>query len=108
YWSGKYADALSYYEKGLTEASASSDRTTTVRLRLAKGIALQDLGRLQEARAELEAALAAATEGGIMNDALLSRAHRALLLLYAWAGPLDLAHEHGMKAIAHAEAAGQR
>jgi predicted ATPase/DNA-binding CsgD family transcriptional regulator len=108
YWSGKYADALSYYEKGLTEASASSDRTTTVRLRLAKGIALQDLGRLEEARAELEAALATATEGGIMNDALLSRAHRALLLLYAWAGPLDLAHEHGMRAIAHAEAAGQR
>ena len=108
YWSGKYADALSYYEKGLTEASASSDRTTTVRLRLAKGIALQELGRLPEARAELEAALETATEGGIMNDALLSRAHRSLLLLYAWAGPLDLAHEHGMKAIAHAEAAGQR
>ena len=31
-------------------------------------------------------------EGGIRNDALLSRAHRALLLLYAWAGPLDVAH----------------
>ena len=108
YWSGKYADALAHYETGLSEASASSDRTTTVRLRLAKGIAFQDLGRLKEAQAELEAALASATEGGIRNDALLSRAHRSLLLLYAWAGPLDLAHEHGMKAIAHAEAAGQR
>src|SRR5215210_1989551 len=108
YWSGKYAVALAHYEVGLSEASTSRDRTTTVRLRLAKGIALQDLGRLQEARAELEAALATAEEGGIRNDALLSRAHRALLLLYAWAGPLDLAHEHGMKAIAHAESAGQR
>jgi predicted ATPase/DNA-binding CsgD family transcriptional regulator len=108
YWSGKYADALEHYEAGLSEASSSSDRSTTVRLRLAKGIALQDLGRLKEAQAEVEAALASAAEGGISNDSLLSRAHRALLLLYAWAGPLDLAHEHGMKAIAHAEAAGQR
>ena len=108
YWSGKYADALAHYEAGLSEASASSDRSTTVRLRLAKGIALQDLGRLKEAQTEVEAALASAVEGGIRNDSLLSRAHRALLLLYAWAGPLDLAHEHGMKAIAHAEAAGQR
>jgi DNA-binding CsgD family transcriptional regulator/tetratricopeptide (TPR) repeat protein len=108
YWSGRYAEALAHYEAGLVEASASSDRSTTVRLRLAKGIALQDLGRLKEAQAEVEAALASAKEGGVRNDALLSRAHRALLLLYAWAGPLDLAREHGMQAIAHAEAAGQR
>ena len=31
--------------------------------------------------------------------ASVSRTHRALLLLYAWAGPLELAREHGMKAI---------
>ena len=108
YWSGRYAEALAHYEAGLQEASASSDISTTVRLRLAKGIALQDLGRLLEAQAEVESALASAVEGGMSNDALLSRAHRALLLLYVWAGPLDLAREHGAKAIAHAEAAGQR
>ncbi|MFL5583751.1 MAG: helix-turn-helix transcriptional regulator [Gemmatimonadaceae bacterium] len=107
YWSGKYAEALSHYEAGLAE-SESADPTTTVRLRLAKGIVLQDLGRLQEAQTEVEHALAAAVAGGVQNDALLSRAHRALLLLYAWTGPLDLAREHGTKAIAHAEAAGQR
>jgi len=108
YWSGRYAEALAHYEAGLQEASTSSDLSTIVRLRLAKGIALQDLGRLLEAQAEVEAALASAAEGGMRNDALLSRTHRALLLLYAWAGPLELAREHGMKAIAHAEAAGQR
>ncbi|MFL5611237.1 MAG: helix-turn-helix transcriptional regulator [Gemmatimonadaceae bacterium] len=107
YWSGKYAEALSHYEAGLAE-SESADPTTAVRLRLAKGIVLQDLGRLQEAQTEVEHALAAAVAGGVRNDALLSRAHRALLLLYAWTGPLDLAREHGIKAIAHAEAAGQR
>jgi DNA-binding CsgD family transcriptional regulator/tetratricopeptide (TPR) repeat protein len=107
YWSGKYSDALAHYEAGLAEAD-STDPATTVRLRLAKGIVLQDLGRLKEAQAEVERALAAAAGDKVENAALLSRAHRALLLLYAWTGPLDLAREHGMQAIAHAETAGQR
>jgi DNA-binding CsgD family transcriptional regulator len=106
YWSGKYADALSHYEAGLAEAKDAAP-ATTVRLRLAKGIALQDLGRLAEAQAEVEKALASAAAIGVENDALLSRAHRALLLLYTWTGPLELALEHGFQAIAHAEAAGQ-
>jgi len=107
YWSGKYSDALAHYEAGLAEGD-STDPATTVRLRLAKGIVLQDLGRLKEAQAEVERALASAAGEGVENAALLSRAHRALLLLYAWTGPLDLAREHGMQAIAHAETAGQR
>lgn len=107
YWSGRYADALSHYEAGLSQGD-SSDATTSVRLRLAKGIVLQDLGRLQEAQAEVEKALSTAAASGVENDSLLSRAHRALLLLYAWTGPLELAREHGSKAIVHAEAAGQR
>ena len=107
YWSGKYADALSHYDAGLAEVE-HVDPATTVRLRLAKGIVLQDLGRLEEAQAEVESALELAATSGIENDSLLSRAHRALLLLYAWTGPLELAREHGTKAIAHAESARQR
>jgi DNA-binding CsgD family transcriptional regulator len=108
YWSGRYADALAHYEAGLASASASGDRATTARLRLAKGVALQDLGRLKDAQAEVEAALASAADGGTPNHSLLSRAHRALLLLYTWTGPLDLAREHGTQAIAHAETARER
>jgi len=108
YWSGKYADALSHYEAGLSHASASEDRATIARLRLAKGVALQDLGRLKEAQVEVESALASAGDGGTHNESLLSRAHRALLLLYTWTGPLDLAREHGRQAIAHAETARER
>jgi len=107
YWSGKHTEALTHYERGLAELDGA-DPTTTIRLKLAKGIALQDLGRLQEAQAEVESALATAAASDIRNDGLLSRAHRALLLLYCWTGPLDLARAHGMKAIAHAEASGQR
>ena len=106
YWSGKYAEALSHYELGLAEADSAMP-ATTVRLRLAKGIALQDLGRLKEAQAEVESALESAAAGGVENDSLLSRAHRALLLLYTWTGPFDTARKHGTQAVAHAEAAGQ-
>jgi DNA-binding CsgD family transcriptional regulator/tetratricopeptide (TPR) repeat protein len=105
YWSGKYADALAHYEAGL--AVAHTDPTAAARLRLAKGIALLDLGRVQEAQAEVETALASAVASGIENDSLLSRAHRALLLLYSWTGPFNLARDHGEQAVAHAERAGQ-
>src|SRR4051812_26077265 len=107
YWSGKYSDALSRYEAGLSQGE-HADPATMVRLRLAKGIVLQDLGKLKEAQAEVEAALETAAASGVDNEALLSRAHRALLLLYAWTGPLELAREHGAQAIVHAEASGQR
>ena len=107
YWSGRYRDALSHYEAGLAVADAASPETI-VRLRLANGIALQDLGNLKQAQNEVESALASAAAGGVENDALLSRAHRALLLMYAWTGPLALAGEHGKQALAHAQAAGQR
>lgn len=107
YWSGRYGDALAHYEAGLALADAASAETV-VRLRLAKGIALQDLGRLQDAQREVEAALASAAAAGVRNDSLLSRAHRALLLMYAWTGPLASAGEHGKQALIHAQAAGQR
>ncbi|HXG70488.1 MAG TPA: LuxR C-terminal-related transcriptional regulator, partial [Gemmatimonadaceae bacterium] len=107
YWSGKYEDALRHYDLGLAEAPASTDALVFVRLRLAKGICLQDLGRLQEAKNEVEAALAAATTESGEKDVLLARAHRALMLLYTWTGPLELARQHGVAALAHAEAAGQ-
>ena len=107
YWSGNYAGALAHYEAGLAEGTRA-DPMTRVRLRLAKGIVLQDLGRLVEAQSEVEAALESAAESGVDNNSLLSRAHRALLLLYAWTGPLDLAREHGRQALAHAARSGQR
>lgn len=107
YWSARYAEALAHYQAGLAVATAPRDAALIVRLLLAKGICLQDLGRLGEAKAEVEAALAAAAASGIDNSALLARAHRALLLLYAWTGPLDLARDHGHQALAYARSARQ-
>jgi DNA-binding CsgD family transcriptional regulator/tetratricopeptide (TPR) repeat protein len=106
YWSGRFADALVHYRHGLDAAARSPEHTDTVRLHLANAICLQELGRIDAAKAEAESALSAAEEA--RSDALLARAHRALLLLYAWTGPVDVATAHAAKAIAFAEASGER
>jgi len=107
YWSGNYDEALSHYDAGLAAATATGDAALSARLHLGKGICLQDLGRLSEAQAEVETALTAAAASGADNAALLARVHRALLLLYAWTGPLDLARSHGLHALEYAKAARQ-
>src|SRR5687768_10274762 len=107
YWSGNYAEAIDHYDAGLAAAISPRDAALSVRLRLGKGICLQDVGRLSEAQAEVEAALADATASGVDNAALLARVHRALLLLYAWTGPLDLARTHGHQSLSYAKAADQ-
>ncbi len=107
YWSGNYAEAIDHYDAGLAAAISPRDAALSVRLRLGKGICLQDVGRLSEAQAEVEAALADATASGVDNAALLARVHRALLLLYAWTGPLDLARTHGLQSLDYARAARQ-
>jgi DNA-binding CsgD family transcriptional regulator len=107
YWSGRHADALSHYDAGLIAAEASGDSQRALRLRLARGICLQELGRLDEAQRDLESALESATNAGFESQVLLARAHRALLLLYAWTGPLDVARKHGEDALRHAQASGQ-
>ena len=96
YWSGRYEKALRLYADALLDADVA-DREVIVRVHLARGICLQDLGRLDEAKAEVESALAAAEAAGSKRQ--LARAHRALLLLYAWTGPADVALAHGERAV---------
>jgi len=63
------------------------------------------MGRLEAAKAEVERALLVGEQTG--SDSLLARAHRALLLLYAWTGPASVALDHGQQAIKYAESAGE-
>jgi DNA-binding CsgD family transcriptional regulator len=107
YWSGRHSEALAHYDAGLIAAGSEPNSQPALRLRLARGICLQELGRLEEAQRDLEEALAAAASGGVESQVLLARAHRALLLLYAWTGPLDVARKHGEDALRHAEASGE-
>ena len=106
YWSGAFEEALAHYEAALDAARLAGDRPLEARVLIPKASCLQAIGRSDEARQAVERGLEVATE--LHDDALLARVHRALLLLYLWTGPAAKAQEHGRRAIAIAEASGQR
>jgi DNA-binding CsgD family transcriptional regulator len=106
YGSGQHELALEHYDAGLRAAVAAGEPELETRLRLAKGNSLQTVGRHEEARREVHAALAIAERLG--GAALLARVHRALLLLYAWNGPVHEAHAHGERAVALARESKER
>lgn len=106
FWSGRYAQALEFYARGLEAARKADHPALEAGLRLAGGVCLQEIGRVVEARDEVQEALVIAQ--GLGNEALLARVHRALLVVYAWTGPFDRAREHGAQAVALAKRAGDR
>lgn len=105
YWSGAYDRALEQYAASLEAVRDTPAGEVAVQVRLARAICLQDIGKLDDAAAEVHSALAVADEVG--NPALLARVHRALLIMYAWNGSADKAREHGRRAIELAAAASQ-
>ena len=104
FWSGRFEEALAHYDSGI-QASSSAD-AALVRLHLAKSICLQELARLDAARAEIHAALSVAETIG--EASLLARVHRALLMLHTWTGPREVAAAHAMKAVEFARRSGEK
>ncbi|MGI8547634.1 MAG: helix-turn-helix transcriptional regulator, partial [Gemmatimonadaceae bacterium] len=94
FWSGNHTAALAAYDDALNEAESAA---LNVRLRIARGACLQEMGSHDDACRELVEASAQADE---LNDlALRARAERGLLLLFAWTGPAARARAHGERAI---------
>ena len=106
YWSGRYREALTYFEAASAAAVRADDDALRARIRVAKAMALQALGQPDAARTELDAALSIAERLG--DAALLARVHRSSLLLHIFMGPAERAQADGMRAIEHANAAGER
>jgi tetratricopeptide (TPR) repeat protein len=116
FWNGRHEDALQHYDRALEVMEGAPDpdpadaklqhRNDAVeaRVRLAQGVALQELGRAEEARTQIERSLELARR---LNDPmLLGRAHRALALLFTWIGQADEARSHGWQAVELADRAG--
>ncbi|HSR43582.1 MAG TPA: LuxR C-terminal-related transcriptional regulator, partial [Longimicrobiales bacterium] len=103
YWMGRHGAALDHYGAAL-DALGRDDPVTEARLQLATGVALQELGRSDEARTRVESALVIAEE--LDDPALKGRAHRALALLNTWVGETGPAREHGGRAVELAQKAG--
>ncbi len=104
FWHGDRVGALDHLERGLHVAEVERNRREIVRLRLARSLCLQELGRGQEALDEIVTALPVAEDLGDVG--LLARVHRSLALLRVWIGPPDEARAHAEEAIRLARACG--
>lgn len=104
YWLGDHTVALQHLDAGLAEARAVDDRIRATQLQIARGMCVQELGRGDEAKREVEKALPLARQVG--SPALLASVHRSLLLLHLWTGPSSVAAEHGERALALATETG--
>ncbi len=105
FWSGRHEDALHAYDGALEVIRGSEGKVALeARLLLARGVALQELGRADQARSCIEQCLAGAR--ALDDPTLLGRAHRALALLFTWIGEADQARRHGWQAVELADRAG--
>jgi len=104
-YNGDPLGALEAYDEALAlppDLMISPNLVAKTRLR--RGVALEELGRLEEAREELEQVLRTAEE---LNDpVVLAQAHRALVLLHIWTGNPDRVRDHGKRAMELARISG--
>ncbi len=105
-FSGNPELGLTHLDDAEATARAAERRDLVVRTRVAKGILLQSLGRSDEAKAAIEEVLPVAQESG--DRRLQAQAHRALMQLYGFTGPIDVAREHGKAALRFAQDSEER
>lgn len=103
FWTGRHELALERYGRAI-EVLGEEGAALRARLHVTMGLALQELGRPEAGRGEVEEALVIAEE--LDDTALLGRVHRALALLATFTGEAEQARRHGWKAVELADEAG--
>lgn len=103
---GRRTEAVHHFDNGIARAELAGDTMLVTRLRLAKGDSLQALGLNDVARKEIAMALDLADQRG--DAALLARAHRMLLKLHTWSGPVHRAWVHARAGVELATQSGER
>ncbi len=103
---GRRTEAVHHFDNGIARAELAGDMMLVTRLRLAKGDSLQALGLNDVARKEIAMALDLADQRG--DAALLARAHRMLLKLHTWSGPVHRAWVHARAGVELATQSGER
>ena len=96
-WCGRHDDAQEHLDIGLESARALGYQAELVRLTIAKGHVLNELGMATEAIETVLLALPIAE--GLASPHLLARVHRALALLHVWIGPPHTTREHATRAL---------
>jgi DNA-binding CsgD family transcriptional regulator len=105
-FNGQPFEALTEFDTVLASPPGSISGTLAARTRLRRGVALEELGRPQEAMEELEGVLQAAQQ--LSDPVLLAQAHRALVLLNIWTGQGDRVRSHADQALELARSSGAR
>jgi DNA-binding CsgD family transcriptional regulator len=103
-YNGDPEGAVAEFDAILTSKEEGLSPKLLARTRLRRGVALEELGKLEEAREELEKVLAVAEE--LQNPVILAQAHRALVLLHIWTGHPDRVRAHGERAMTLAKSSG--
>jgi DNA-binding CsgD family transcriptional regulator len=101
---GGATDAMLHLVKAEAMARESGDAVLAARCLVAFASAHQSVGRSAEGRQILLEALPGISALGY--DAVIARAHAAILRLYAWTGPASGASAHLTPAVEHALASG--
>ncbi len=96
--------AVEEYDTILASPTPGLSSSLLARTRLRRGVALEELGKLEEAREEMEGVLEMAEE--IQNPVILAQAHRALVLLHIWTGHPDRVRAHADRAMELAKSSG--
>ncbi len=99
---GRQREALGVLDEALRRSAGLPE--PAIRVHVMRATVLQELGRPDDSRVALQAALDLLPAGA--GAALRARVHRGFLLLYTWTGPARLAREHGDIAARHAEETG--
>ena len=95
-WQGRHAEGLEHLAAARSAVPPGAS-ALGARIELAAGITLQQLGRAQESRDRILAALKLAQEVG--DDSLLAWVHRALALINTFSGNTQYAREHARHAL---------
>ena len=105
FWSGHAHLSIGHYDAALAHARVAGKPDIEARTMVTKGRALMALGKPEEAKREVHAALDLVQDLGDVG--LRARVQHALVMLYAYAGPADVANGFARRLLDDAEAAGE-
>ena len=102
--SGHPAIALEHYDSALTHARAAANPELEAQVLIIRGMAFMAMGRPEEAKAEVHTALDVVQPLG--DARLRAWVQHALLTIYAYAGPADVANDMARRVLSDAVSVG--
>lgn len=97
FWNGDPGQAMTNLDRALESATGGGALRAAARIRLSRGMCLQETGRPEVALEEIRRALDTAAR--LEDPGLLARVHRSLALAHVWTGPPAAVFEHAARGL---------